>query len=207
MSAAYFKAAIPEPFQILGLKLKPLSLGRYRLMRRFDVAFVLEESVMAKVGDLILGVLICSMRCDEFLAFLESPNFRHDIAKWMAKASPLAKLGCLPWIGKWFARRNGFDVIEKILLFRRYIEAHSEVPKYWDSDESGNESGAHWSHGMEIVLRGELGWTQEEIEEQPLSKAIADYFKWCENKGFLRLMTPWELEMIVNMEKVNGPRT
>jgi hypothetical protein len=207
MTAAYFSAAIPEPYRILGLKLKPLSLGRYRLMRRFDVAFVSEESVMAKVGDLILGVLICSMRCDEFLAFLDSNDFRRDIAKWMAKASPLAFLGCLPWVGKWFARRNGFDLIEKILLFKRYIEVHSEVPKYWDLDGSGTESGAHWSHGIEVVLRGELGWSKEEIDEAPLSKAIADYFKWCENKGFMKLMTPWELEMIAKLESANGSRT
>jgi hypothetical protein len=204
MTAAYFNAAIPEPFRILGLKLKPLSLGRYRLMRRHDVAFVDDASRDADVSDLLLGVLICSMRVDEFAQFVDSRTFHQEIARWKRKTSRWGWLGCLPVVGRWFARRNSFNAVQKILLFQQYIAAHTEAPKYWDMSQSDGGSGSHWSHAMEVALRGELGWTKEEIDEEPLSKAIADYFKLAEDSGSVRLMNDWELQMIADLERANG---
>jgi hypothetical protein len=192
MSAAYFKAAIPEPFRILGLALKPISLGRYRLLKRFDCAFVSEGERTAKAEDLIVGVLICSMRCDEFLAWLDSRSFQKDIAAWSHQVSPWPLLGRMPWLGKWWRERNSFDLLEKIILFKRYIEASSQTPVYFDESDGLMTSAAHWSHGLEVTLRSELGWGTEEINEEPLSKARADYFKFLENKGMIRLMTDEE---------------
>ena len=62
-------------------------------------------------------------------------------------------------------------------------------------------SHTHWSESVEVVLRGQLGWTKDEIEEEPLTKALADYFKHMENQGNVRLM-PHELydSMIVEGE-------
>ena len=58
----------------------------------------------------------------------------------------------------------------------------------------GGGSVGHWSQGLEVVLRGELNWTGEEINEEPLSKAFADYFRWAENQGAVRLISPEEIE-------------
>ena len=57
---------------------------------------------------------------------------------------------------------------------------------------------------MEVILRGELGWSEEEINERPLSKALSDYFKWAENKGQIRLMTDWEIEEVQRLERSAG---
>jgi len=187
MPSDYFSAAVPEPFRILGLALKPLSLGRYRLMNRFDVAFVAGKERVPTIPDLLLGVLICSMRCDEFEKFLQDDGFQKQVRRWGKKVKP-----------------KHFNVLEKIRLFRHYIEIHSVVPKYWEMDDSGDTSGAHWSHSMEVALRGELGWSKEEIDEAPLSKAIADYFKWCETRGSIRLMTEEDLELVAALDKQGG---
>jgi len=183
MPSDYFSAAVPEPYRILGLRLLPLSLGRYRLMRRFGVAFVLDGEEKAGIQDLLLGVLICSMRCDEFLPFLKTKDFTRKLRRW----------------GRRF--KHGFNYVEKILLFKRYVEVHSEVPRFWEAEDGCGESGAHWSQGIEVILRGELGWTREEINEEPLSKAIADYFKWCENKGIVELMDADQLAQVEAIEK------
>src|ERR1039457_6510592 len=66
-----FSQAIPKPVRILGLQLLPLSLGRYRMLRRFECPFVAEGPAEASMADLLLGLLICSMRCQEFLEFIE----------------------------------------------------------------------------------------------------------------------------------------
>ena len=204
MEAAYFSAALPEPYRILGLPLKPLSLGRYRLLKRFGCAFVSDVETKAGLDDLLLGVVVCSMRVDEFLERLQSGKLAKDVRRWARKVCPLAWFGLIPIIGKLWRRGHAFNVIEKMSLFKRYLDAGSEPPKYWDEGTNNRQSGAHWAHGVECVLRGELGWTEEEINEAPLTKAMADYFKFAEGQGLVRLMTDAELAMIKEAEGASG---
>ena len=171
----YFSRVIPEPFQILGLRLLPLSLGRYRLLKRFNVAFVSDNSATPTLDDLLLGVLICSMRCDEFLAFIEQPEFNDRIADW--------------------ARKCGlFNLVEKTALFQKYLKAAERIPEYRLREPSERKSGTHWSQSLEVTLRGELNWTESEINEAPLSKALADYFAHAERQGTVILYAPGELD-------------
>src|SRR5438876_959627 len=111
MNAAYFQAAIPEPFTILGLRLKPLSLGRYRLLKRFGCAFVAEEETGANIEDLIIGVLVCSMRCDEFIEWAHSKHFAKDIKRWGKRVSRVGVIGwigrrLIPPLGRWWRKRH-----------------------------------------------------------------------------------------------------
>ena len=69
-TADYFTAAIPEPWQILGLRLKSFSLGHYRILKRFKCAFVDDETSQVTREDLIFGVLVCSMTPKEFMQLL-----------------------------------------------------------------------------------------------------------------------------------------
>lgn len=187
--ANYFEAAIPEPYRILGLALKPLSIGRYRLLSRFECGFVADKEQSIGIADLLIGLLICSMRCDEFLKFAESPNFSKEVAKWGRKVSSSPFIGMIPLIGRTWRRKHGWNAIEKINLFKKYLESSAQVPAYIQEDDASGDSAAHWSQSIEVILRSELNWTNEEINEQPISKAISDYFKWAENKGAIRLLT------------------
>lgn len=182
MHAAYFKAALPEPCRIFGLRLLVLSLGRYRLLKRFGCAFVSDGPAEATVEDLLLGILICSMRVKEFLEFLDSDRFKPQ----------LTRLGIR--IRSETHHDPYFSLIAKFGLFRAYITEASALPDYWDESEEETVSGAHWSQSLEVVLRSELNYTTEEIEEGPLSKALFDFFKFMENQGLIRIMTPEEVE-------------
>lgn len=183
MSAATFKAAIPQPFRILGLPLKPLSIGRYRLLARFNCAFVSDEDRNATVEDLILGVLICSMTVQGFLSWIET-DWKNDIAEWGAKVGV-------------------FDLEDKAKLFLQYISESSDTPKFW-SESNGEPSSAHWSQCLEVSLRSETGWTKEEIDEEPLSKAISDFLKLSESKGRIKLLNQKELDAVEWLEKNTG---
>jgi hypothetical protein len=200
MSAADFKAAIPEPYQILGLRLLPLSVGRYRLLHRFDCAFVSEEKTTATIGDLIIGVLICSMRCDEFLAFYQSNDFTKEVRKWANRinATPPVflrnKWVSLSPIGKHWRKNHSFNFVEKMQMFKNYIAEAQAVPEYAPTNSSNQRSTAHWSTSVEIVLRSELNWQLEEINETPLTKALSDYFKHLELQGLVTIFTEEDLE-------------
>jgi len=175
-TADYFTAAIPEPWQILGLRLRPFSLGHYRILRRFKCGFVDDASVEATREDLIFGVLVCSMKPADFMTMIDSDD-------------------CIETMRAWGKKVGSFDALEKSKLFKEYIEAHSAVPAYWE-EKQGSPSGAHWSQCVEVTLRSKLGWTDDEIDNNALSKAFADYFKHAENEGAIRLMTQAEIELI-----------
>ena len=185
----YFLKSIPEPVTLLGLRLRPLSLGRYRLLNRFNVAFAADGDATASVPDLLLGVLICSMRVDEFLAFVDRPEFNREMRRWSRRLFPHVWICALPWIGKWWRRTRGFNAIEKMSAFQTYIADAQRLPRYTMKENSPRTNSSHWAHNMEICLRSELGWSGEEINEAPLSKALADYFAYAESNGLVSLLT------------------
>lgn len=175
MAAAYDIAAIPEPYQILGLKLKPFSIGHYRILRRFDCAFVADEETFPTRDDLILAVLVCSMDADDFLRFMEQPDFLKQVKAWGKKVGL-------------------FDMNEKCVMLAKYIAAHSVMPKFWDGDQSRPSAG-DWTQAVALCLTSQLGYTHEQAMRLPLSQAFHDYFKHAESNGAVRLMTPEEVQM------------
>jgi accessory colonization factor AcfC len=46
-----------------------------------------------------------------------------------------------------------------------------------------------------MVLRSELNWTSEEVNEQPLSKALADWCNWAHANDHIELVTEEDAAM------------
>lgn len=195
----FFSRDIPEPFQVLGLKLLPLSIGRYRRMARHGIAFVSESASKPTGADLILGALICSMQCEEWDELSTSGELPEIVNGWLRKIRAVppwylrGKLGAFvsaTWIGKLWRKRNSFDLLEKMKLFDAYVKDAQKVPQILrrGNDVSG-ACAAHWSQNLETVLLSDLNWNLRDIEEQPLSKAIAMYYRHAENNGTIRIIT------------------
>jgi hypothetical protein len=96
----FFCKDIPEPFQILGLKILPLSIGRYRRMARHGVAFVSETQAKADGKDLLLGVLICSMTCSDWDELAVSGKLQKVISRWMKEINAVPPLYLRGRIGR-----------------------------------------------------------------------------------------------------------
>jgi hypothetical protein len=173
---------MPEPWQILGLRLRPFTLEHYKILRRFNNAFTSDSDASATPADLFFGVLVCSMKPSDFMEFFQSKTFVKEVDAWKRK------------VGR-------FNFIERAKMFKSYIDEHSITPKYWIEQESDSKSGGHWCHGLEVTLRSKLHWNTQDLETFPLSKALADYFQLAENEGSIRLMTRDEIELI---ETQNG---
>lgn len=166
---AYCTASIPDPYRILGLRLRPFSLGHYLLMQRFGCNFLADDVSTATREDLILGVLICSMRHAEFLVFIEQKNFAKEMVAW----------------GK---RIGLFDFPEKSGLFQKYLRASLDEPDYIELHPSQGGSG-DWAQNLKLVLVTKLFYTEADALDMPLSKALADYYKLAESEGAVRLIT------------------
>lgn len=183
MSAAYFRAAIPEPYQILGVKLRPFSLGHFIHMARHDVAFVSEKPAVAELSDLILGIQICSVTYEGFMEWIYSANVAEEMKEWGRKA-------------------KDFDFDEKVKLFREYIAEGSKQPPIFFEEEP-KQSGAHWTQSLKVGLQG-MGCSETEALNSPLSKAFEDYFKHAENMGAVRIANEFERSQIEALEKADA---
>jgi hypothetical protein len=161
----FLENILPAPFTVLGKKLRPFSIGRAILLQRFDCYPVTDFE------KLITAVVICSRPCKDVLATLED--------KWL----PIK-------IRLWAFRLGRFDPMAKIVFFNQYLRAYSSCPNVFSEDSFNDDCvpGAPFLQHMRVLLRAEVGWTQEEINEEPLSQAYWDYFTYWEMKDKVRII-------------------
>ena len=191
----YFSAAYPEPWQIMGIRLRPFSLGHYIKLAQFKNAFVSEKTEVATFPDLIQGIAVCSMAShpdpmrDEFWQWWNQPA-PYSIFAALCRKTPLTPAE--RDIVRWGRRvRKLDDWVEKAKMFAAYISTHSEPPGYWvtaDDNKPGVKSGAHWVQSVISGLVSECGYTQIEALNVPVCKCLQDYLKAAENQGTIRLM-------------------
>lgn len=194
---AYVDAVIPEPFVVLGVPLRPYSLGHYLLMVKFDCAFASDNSdAMASIEDLLLGVAICSRTYEDFLEWIHNPQ---DVEDWMKEWGKV--------VMDMSKNDIDFNMFEKFLLFKEYIQNGSQLPHFWTNDEKAGEpktSGAHWCQSLLSVLTSECGQTEQQVMNQPLCKSWSDYLKFAEKGGMITLVSDEE-EAEMNKEKNTTP--
>lgn len=200
----YFQGIIPEEPVICGLRMKPLSIGKYRMLARFKCAYVSEIETAAQAGDLLIGVIICSKTCEDFKGFVTSKDFQKEIRKWGSRFG-FYPPRCFSWpvigrrlekiFGKIIAEADARYVMGEAALFAKYITggAPDMSKQFMDEPSEGEFSGSHWSQNIEAVLREYQGWTREEVDEEPLSKAIFDFYKHMESRGHGRFLSPEEV--------------
>lgn len=198
MANDYPRSAYPDEWQILGVRLRPFSLGHYLKLRRLGNAYVSDDATPALMGDLLLGIMVCSMEShpdptkDPFLVwFNQRPKWYQDRLPWVfGKLTPAEQE-----MVRWGRKCKRADVRAKAQLFADYINSQTEFPEYWCERQNPRRSGAHWSHGVLTTLVSHCGYSQLEAYNVPLSKALQDFFKWAESEGHVTLMTPEESEV------------
>jgi hypothetical protein len=170
--------------RIMGVKLRPFSIGHYLLMKKYDCNYVSDEPADTSIDDLVLSISICCRKFDEFVDFISDKN-------------------CLKWIAKWGKQINKevngdpFYIIKKRNEFIQYLNEGMRIPKYWllVEEDDGGSSGRLMEHII-TTLQGELGYTKDEVLNIPFTQAIYDYFLYLENKGIIKLMTDEELNLV-----------
>lgn len=200
-----FAATKPEPYQVLGLTLLPLSLDHYFTLRRLGCAFVSDERQELTREDLILACLVCSMPPDKFNTWIESGklNFWQKAWAWVRFIFRNINQGEFTiamtgnkWefeVATWGRKVGAFDLEEKAKLFLEYVNESARFPKYWMEREDSTPSGSHWSHSVLVTLTGPLGFTEERARSMPLREALLHFFKHAESCGSVRLMTAEEI--------------
>ena len=191
MNAAEFTAACPEPHIILGLRLLPLSLGRYKLLKRFNSPFVSDDEIALDMKgmteELFFALVICGLPCSEFVELENNGQLHRQLKRWGRR------------VNKYIKREKYFSILEKAEAFKRYLTESYELPWRVYEKETNNEvSPVHWSNAIEVVLMSKLNWTNEMVNEEPFIRALMHYFKFMESEGQVNLVSP---EAYIEMQK------
>lgn len=191
--AAYEVAAFPEPYTILGVKLKPFSLGHFQILRRLKSPFVDDETKTASSGDLILGVIICSRTYADAEALILDLEQLETLAQAMASETGEASIDASD------SRDSDEWVIKKIQLFNEYITKGSAMPGYFENPIDGGvpmNMRQHWSQNVYLSLISDCGYTREEAMNAPLSKAFFDHLAFLEKQGAIQIMSQQEIDAL-----------
>ena len=181
----YVMSFLPDTHVILGIKLKHLSLGHYLLMRRLDVGYATDTEAKVGFSDFVLALLICSMTYEEFIAYLERPDFIKRLKKESRNMCKVIK------------KEDGFNLFDKMKNFEIYLKEGTKMPLYWEGDNtSDKKSGAHWSQTLFTTAVSELGYTRTQALNVPLVQLFNDFYKFAESSGAVSLMQPDEEDQI-----------
>lgn len=176
---SYLEAAVPEPFTVLGRKLLPFSVGHQILLEKFGSSYALGYTEAPGYSDLILSVFICSHTFEENLKQLKSRHLSLRLKLW-----------------GWYCGK--FDVIEAMLFFRKYLDAHTNWPKrFWiERGTGGSSSGSPFIQSLKVRLQKDLGYSEAEALNAPYQMALWNYLTNLENQGVIRLFSDRDEAML-----------
>lgn len=165
----YYRAAIPDPRRILGLKLRPFSLGHLLLLNRVESAFVTGQR--PSYGDLALSVFICSQKYEDGIEALDSDDLQPFMRKWQRKLC--GECGILYWIG--LRKSKPIDLPEKCKAFSEYLKDGCAHPDFCWSDENTKSIAAPIEQIVRVKLLASTNLTETEIMNRPWALSLWDY--------------------------------
>lgn len=208
MTTQFLKAAVPEPFIVLGLRLRPLSIGHLVLMQWSGLSFMREDNSKPNLDDLIIGCLICSMRFRQYQEFLQSPDIASVLTRLGRRALFEPKRG---WsrLAFWRKAKPALRVQERFELFDKYLADGMDIPQF-ELPNSAAQSmiiGSPWLQCLRIMLMTKFHMPAEETWDYPYRQAVWDVCTARESDGALSIIgensSPEHDAAVAAMEELN----
>ena len=167
MQSEFYSAVIPEPTTILGIRLRPLSLGHLVILHRLRSSFVTPDEPFT-LHDLALSVLVCSMSYKDGLKLFEKRSMESVFRLWHWKLNG----GLLAWLG--LRKPAVIDYEHKATAFVEYLRRHCQSPYY--SYEPSKAEPIHCPEVqlVRVALMRALRITDEEIMDRPWALCLWD---------------------------------
>jgi len=175
-SNPFFQAAYCQPPRVLGVQLRPFSLGHLLLLEGLGNPFVAWGT--GSRAELFAAVLVCSHTMAENGRVLFGGRL------------PLWRL--IWWALRWPERRIGPERD----AFVRYLADYTATPEHWESESDGKGFRAPWQYHFVLVLCREFGMGWAEAWNAPVALARCCYDTWAETQGDKSLISPEEQDGI-----------
>lgn len=149
----YLEAIVPTPFCVLGIRLRPFSLGMLNLLRRIESSVVQDDKHPTK-DELVKAVLICSRSFEDGVELISRPPLMRSTLSALNRGLR----------GVFRRRRINWD--ESLLMFYDYIRDGMRRPDVWESD--GNiQPSAPWEEIVILALM-RCGYERSEVMDSYL---------------------------------------
>lgn len=151
--SSFYASLAPEPYRVLGVKLKRLTFGHVVLLQRFGCVPI------TNVMDLATAVQICSRDYKGGLDYVDSLGSR-----WRR---------VLNW---WFIRRiRRWNIEDAIKAWSDYLEANSQQPEYARSaNKSPSKKGAPELSQVRAYLLTRCGYLPDTIMDHYYGQCLWD---------------------------------
>lgn len=153
----YYQAQVPEPWTLLGLRLRPLSAGHIILLNRVESPFV-KPGTEITFEDLTCAVFICAHTFEETLEAFDDPELPERLSEWHTRLA---------------AEHGEIDLQAKAAEFQQYLEEGSRSPSF----NSQGEGGVGDVPSVQLVkafLMSETNMTEAEILNRPWRLSVWD---------------------------------
>ena len=174
----YLKACIPEPFRVLGQRLKPFSLGHSFVLNRLRSPFAVAVSErVPSLGDLYFAVWVCRRKYADAIKGLHDGTFVKEV-KWL----------------KFVSRFKNTEAAK--VMFMNYIVQAAKTPPVWYSKE-GNSKAMTMPHllYLKFLLMGKLGYSEVQAMDIPLGEAVWTSVAYSESEGGSQFQTDSQISI------------
>jgi len=169
MTADYYSAVLPETRTVLGMRLRPLSLGHLVLLKRIGSPFANGE--IPTLESLATAVMICASTFREALDYFDDPKLSSVMFRWHERIT-----GNDRWLVRLGLRRvKTVDFIAEAAAFFAYLQEHQTMPKYASSDSDFRPIGYAFEQMIKVRLMRDLHFSEAELFDRSWLLCLWDY--------------------------------
>lgn len=175
MLRQYAAAMLPDTRRVLGRVMEPMSLGHTLLLARLNSPFVVKQETIPLLGDLRLGMLVCSRPYDRAVK---------------------AVSGRFAWVRLYAMRVGMKHIVEGMKQFAAYVQASRSMPDSFDAERTpgGWQLRTPFLLQVKIALQTDFKMSEREALNAPLGKALWEFMALAEMKGQKRLVGDQDAE-------------
>lgn len=188
MTDEFYSVAVPEQRQILGLPLRPLSLGHLILLHRVQSAFVCEG--IPDYQELAIAALICSLSYEDGIAALKDS----DTPKLLKRLGERIT-GIRDWRVRLGLRKpRVIDLPANVAAFSSYLKDHSSIPHYSYTPGDFKTVDCPQVQIVKVTLMRDLHLSDTEILNRSWAMCLWDYVTLRALKGELSIVAKDQID-------------
>ena len=189
MSHDFFYAHEPAEVSVLGLRLRPLSVGHLILLHTVESAFISPQAVPV-LNDLAIGTLICSQSYEEASASLRDPDLPKFLHEW-----PIRLSGCRKWsVRLGFKPKREIDFPSEIRIFVEYLSKHLKCPNHQWNPGDFRKNDVPEVQEVKIALMRDLHIPEAELLDRSWLLSRWDYLTLRAMRGEIQIYNGNELQ-------------
>jgi len=179
--AEFFLSAVPDPVDLLGFRLRPLSAGHIILLTRIESGFITGGEITWE--DLAASVFICTQTFEDAVRAFYDPRLPRLMKAWHDRLS-----GADTW-----ACRLGLQLPKVVDLkanaeaFAAYLKEATEIPEYNCGDGASSMGDVPMVQCVKAFLLANTSMTETEILNRSWRLSLWDFLTIQAIKGNLKL--------------------